>query len=235
MKWPNKNYAFLALLLLIVKWGIGQNNPAPKDTTILWQAIPLMDSNGNTYNRIYTFHQIPTREDTIKFANGNPAMEKDEDHGISIGFAQMSDDGDLDVKKASQRNPIEIYDTLIKRNPGQAENYFKRAILKSLTRDYAGSLKDHDMTIQLDPRNAQAYKSRASIKENLKDYDGALKDYCSYLKLSPRDGEGYVYRGVIYYKLGKGELACKDFLKARSLGHKDAASLYKIFCRKASR
>ncbi|HQW84351.1 MAG TPA: tetratricopeptide repeat protein, partial [Ferruginibacter sp.] len=99
-------------------------------------------------------------------------------------------------------------------NPGYANAYNDRGIVKYRLNDNAGALKDYEKAIEIDPAYYTAYKNRAVIYYADKKYDAAINDYEKCISLKPNDADGYMGRGAAKNMLKDYKSAIGDFSKA---------------------
>jgi tetratricopeptide (TPR) repeat protein len=96
---------------------------------------------------------------------------------------------------------------LIKRNPKDADAYFKRGMYYAVGgngdnagngHDYDRAIADFDQAIRLDPTKTEYYAARGDAYGNKGDDGRAVADYDQVLKLKPDDAVTYAKRGDVY-------------------------------------
>lgn len=121
---------------------------------------------------------------------------------------------------------IELYNKAIQINPTNAIYYFSRALKKSETKDFIGSVDDVTIFIELAPKDepisiSEAYSFRGSIKMIFNEFNDALIDYDKAIELNPKNGAAYYERGILKEALGNEDGASMDFVMAKLLDYDD--------------
>jgi tetratricopeptide (TPR) repeat protein len=114
----------------------------------------------------------------------------------------LAQENGLDFKKAQKQ--IAHYDSMIKAQPNNSDNYLFRAMLRSSCSDHQRAIKDFDKAILLDSNNLMAYLGRANTQFQLEEIIASVED--SKVQISTFDNFGSspkmtVKGDVVYYKM----------------------------------
>ncbi|WP_310833912.1 serine protease [Aetokthonos hydrillicola] len=93
-------------------------------------------------------------------------------------------------------------------------NYFMRAYIRYLSKDYTAALADSNQLITLQPDNAKNYVLQGDIQVRLKKYQSALADYKQAINLEPDNYDAYVSRGNLYVEIKDNKAALADYKQA---------------------
>ena len=123
------------------------------------------------------------------------------------------------------------YDELIKQNPDDIDNYYKRALLNFDLGEFASAVKDFDVVVLENPKNTPALYKSSLAKAELRDVSGAISDLNTLISYDSNNSNYFLKRSVLNAVDGNANLACKDARKASTLGSVDAASLISMLCK----
>ncbi len=110
---------------------------------------------------------------TIWLQSGDPKIDR-----LMAGGLAAMDAGDTDSAE-------EIFDEIVAQAPDFAEGWNKRATLRYMTGDYAGSLADIERTLALEPRHFGALSGMGLVYTALGDDAKALDAFRRALKVDP--------------------------------------------------
>ena len=106
------------------------------------------------------------------------------------------------------------------------QDFYVRAVAKTLDKDYQGAVEDYTQAIELNPLFVEAYLKRATTRYKLGDDRGTLKDCSQALQINPNLAQAYYYQGRARYRLGYTQAAIEAYTQAIRLEPDDAQSYY---------
>ncbi|MEZ6123966.1 MAG: tetratricopeptide repeat protein [Planctomycetaceae bacterium] len=112
----------------------------------------------------------------------------------------------------------------VRRNPGSAQAWRRRAGCWAEKGELTNAIKDYDEAIRLDPKESVYHNLRGIAKWNLDDYAGAIKDFDEAIRLDPKSSAAYNNRGFAKRNLKDYEGAIKDHDEAIRLDPKSSAA-----------
>jgi tetratricopeptide (TPR) repeat protein len=110
------------------------------------------------------------------------------------------------------------------------EAYKIKAHIDMKTERYADAIADYDILLKQIPDSVKDLYQRAVAKMHLQRYEAALADISRVLQFDANQ-DVYFMRGIILIQMGRRAAACADLHKAESLGHLEAPTLLKEYCR----
>jgi tetratricopeptide (TPR) repeat protein len=125
----------------------------------------------------------------------------------AVTVSAAADDRDTCGDWLQGEETVAACSRLIKRNPKDADAYFKRGMYYAVGEDpgnaetghdYGRAIADFDAAIRIDPKKTEYYAARGDAYGNKGDDARAVADYSEALKLSPDDAATWAKRGDIY-------------------------------------
>jgi curved DNA-binding protein CbpA len=106
------------------------------------------------------------------------------------------------------------------------QDFYVRAVAKSLNKDYQGAVEDYTQAIELNTQFVEAYIKRAATYYKLGDDRGTLKDCTQALQINPNLALAYYYQGRARYRLGYTQAAIEAYTQAIRLEPDQAQAYY---------
>lgn len=128
------------------------------------------------------------------------------------------------------KGAIQVFDTLLKRNPKNEFAHTYRGASKIETSDFSGAINDLEEAIKINGKSFIAYNFRGTAKAGLKQYVEALKDFDYAIKLKFNYPSVYVNRAAVKMASKDRRGACEDLNKADQLGSDVAYKLIQQYC-----
>lgn len=125
----------------------------------------------------------------------------------AAAVSAAADDRDVCGDWLKGEETVAACSRLIKRNPKDADAYFRRGMYYAVGgdsgradagHDYDRAIADFDQAIRLDANRAEYYAARGDAHSDKGDDDRAIADYGAVLRLSPDDAATFAKRGEIY-------------------------------------
>ena len=111
-------------------------------------------------------------------------------------------------------NAISNFDTAIRINPQDAQNYYFRGLSYSGLNDLEHSIQDYDQALQINPQYADAYFYRGIDYHNSGDLQKAIENYNSAIQINPQYKEAYADLGLAYFALNDYQSAIQYYNQA---------------------
>ncbi|MFN4312545.1 MAG: tetratricopeptide repeat protein [Ferrovibrio sp.] len=129
---------------------------------------------------------------------GNPIEAKQLERRIWEAWGKSDSDtlealmqgGVTVMEKGDYKRAVDIFSTVIELKPDFAEGYNKRATVRFLAGDYAGSVADIERTLKLEPRHFGALAGLGTIMERLDNLPEALRAWRRALAANPHLTDG---------------------------------------------
>ncbi len=110
-------------------------------------------------------------------------------------------------------------------DPGDADAWHHRAVVRKLVGRLRDALGDLDRTLELDPRHGYAWDERGDVRRLLGDLDGARADCDRAVALSPKFERAWNNRALVRHQSGDLEGAIEDLGRAIELNPRFALAV----------
>ncbi len=117
-------------------------------------------------------------------------------------------------KQQKYDDAIEIYSTLIDKNPNDLYNYVNRAQAKVLSHQKEEVLEDYKKALLIDPKSIKTYLSRGSYYFGNKEYLKALEDFYHVVDLGEQTADNYSNIALTHEILSQSKKAAEYYKKA---------------------
>jgi len=121
---------------------------------------------------------------------------------------------------------LTAFDNAVIMNPGNAEYYYYRSLLKFAMNDYPGVVKDCSLALKKKPGFEKAILRRGVAEHQCGLFTKALDDLDWSIDLNPQCGQAWFVRGIVKITMGDKKTGVSDVFKGQSLGYKDGCVLY---------
>lgn len=118
-------------------------------------------------------------------------------------------DVDLLNQRAVLYSKMEMYDQAepdldksVYLDPGNAQTYEIRAMVRYCTDNLNGALADYDMAIRLDPASVTAHYNRGNLRAQIADDNRAILDFDFVIEAEPDNMMAIFNRGILRYQTG---------------------------------
>ena len=101
------------------------------------------------------------------------------------GIRTLMDQGLLDIERGHYDQALKTFDKILERDPDDAEAWNKRATIRDLIGQYAGSVRDIKRVLALEPRHFGALSGLGTIYLIIANDPGALDAFEAVLALNP--------------------------------------------------
>ncbi len=129
-------------------------------------------------------------------------------------------------------NAIVDYNKVIKYKHDSYMAYYNIGVIKRNLEDFPKAIDNFSKSITLKTDFSLAYLQRGIIYSKLQEFESAIADYTKVIELMPGNKDAYYNRAIIQLQLGQRDKACRDLLKAGTLGHQNANTLFQRFCKR---
>jgi tetratricopeptide (TPR) repeat protein len=148
---------------------------------------------------------------------------------INAGFRNDGDQREYEKYRSRVRSRTGVFDEAIRRDPGDAVAYYRRAMIWETIPDYDGpvpgarrqrinhttyALNDYNQAIFLDPRFVKAYLRRAWLLWKKNEYERALADLREAVAIEPKSKMAHAYLAFVYLDCPREKL--RDAAKAKA-------------------
>ncbi|MES1921266.1 DnaJ subfamily C member 3, variant 2 [Bonamia ostreae] len=137
-------------------------------------------------------------------------------------ISAIKDQCDLLLSQSKYRKAVECVNKIIKEEPEDAQNFFKRATAKFAQAKYRLAIKDLEIVIKIDPNFAPGFDFLSKSHSYLCQLDEATKHLKKAMKISSKNKDDFSKRlndikKVRNYHRKMGKLTCKDFYSLSKL------------------
>ncbi len=123
------------------------------------------------------------------------------------------------LQRGEVAQAVALFDDLIRRDPGDAELYYKRANANNRMGRRESAVADYDRAITLRPDYANAYCNRGVALAGLSRWAEAVASYDRALALNPRDHFAYFNQAAVLKETKQLDLALRSYDAAVALKH----------------
>eukprot|EP01114_Cavostelium_apophysatum_P012936 TRINITY_DN3022_c0_g1_i3.p1 TRINITY_DN3022_c0_g1~~TRINITY_DN3022_c0_g1_i3.p1 ORF type:complete len:752 (-),score=181.03 TRINITY_DN3022_c0_g1_i3:565-2820(-) len=134
---------------------------------------------------------------------------KEIDEKIALGY--------LHVNTGNYVLGMDIFTTLLKKNPQIVAAYLGKGTAHALMGDLDSAVADFSAAITLNPSLVDAWKRRGQTRAAKGNDTEAIADLTRAIQLDEKDAETHHQRGLVYYKQRNYKRALADFKKASSI------------------
>ncbi len=122
------------------------------------------------------------------------------------------------------RGADDYFTQKIKLNPGDAENYFERALAREKYFFYAGAIDDYTKAISIDTTAVDYYFLRGVMRVKIGDYSHAITDLNKTVSMEADNTDAWLYKGIAHTCLKNYTSALEDYEEAirQNNSHHDA-------------
>jgi predicted O-linked N-acetylglucosamine transferase (SPINDLY family) len=121
------------------------------------------------------------------------------------------------LQSGELREAIRRFGSLVERDPGFVEGFYKRGNAYNRLGEFVAALADYDHAVALDPSHARALCNRGTILERLNRWQEALSSYDRALSLNPRDPLTHYNRAAVLRALNRLDEALAAYNQAVAL------------------
>ncbi|MCU0720143.1 MAG: tetratricopeptide repeat protein, partial [Pirellula sp.] len=129
------------------------------------------------------------------------------------------------VNLLALKESVEVYDALVKSQPGVGRLYTLRAGAQWARGDGEAALKDFDEAIRLGYDTANAISSRALFLSATQQHEKAIEDFSKAMEKGEKTEANYINRAASYMQLNQIDKAIADYSEAFALNEKNAGVL----------
>lgn len=176
--------AFLALPLLLAlpaQPGLAQPGPAQTETAAAAKTPVTVDE---------LFEKLQETQNPIEAKQLERKIWEAWGKSDSDTLEALMQGGVTVMEKGDYKRAVDIFSTVIELKPDFAEGYNKRATVRFLAGDYAGSVADIERTLRLEPRHFGALSGLGTIMERLDNLPEALRAWRRALAANPHLTDG---------------------------------------------